>query len=220
MKDLKNKIKDNFTNTYKNDLWHMGSGESKSGLGSSLAYTVHFRRELLEIIKKYNLIKIFDCSCGDWNWMKTIKESLPYYIGNDVVEHLIDSNKLKYGSDNIHFVCNDMLSQLKTYSDNELDLVICRHTLEHLPTDYSIEVLLEIKRVSKYSIITSSKHDGKKNTDIEMDGHTYRPVNLSEDPYFNYIESPIYMFLENTLSEKREFSESTNGCFGYLYKFN
>jgi hypothetical protein len=219
MSDLKNKIKDNFTNTYKNDLWRMDNGESKSGLGSSLSYTVNFRRELLEIIEKYNLIKIFDCSCGDWNWMKTIKESLPYYIGNDIVEELVHNNTLKYGSDKIHFVCNDMLSQLKTYTDNELDLVICRHTLEHLPTDYSIEVLIEIKRVSKYSIITSTKYYDKENIDIEMDGHTYRPINLNKEPYYNVIDKPVYAFLD-TVGDKIEVTDSLNGCFGYLYEFN
>jgi len=219
MKDIKNILKDNFTNTYKNDLWHMGSGESKSGLGSSLDFTTLFREELLQIIEKHNIYKIFDCSCGDWNWMKTIKKSLPYYIGNDVVEDLISDNILKYGKDNIHFTCNDMLSQLKTYCNNELDLVICRHTLEHLPTDYSINTLIEIKRVSKYAIITSSRHFDKENYDIDMDGYSSRPVNLDKKPYLNIINKPIHMFLD-TKGDKIQINDSVSGCFGYLYKFN
>jgi len=219
MEDIKNILKDKFTNTYKNNLWHMGSGESKSGLGSSLDFTALFREELLQIIEKYNIHKIFDCSCGDWNWMKTIKKSLPYYIGNDVVEDLISDNVLKYGDDNIHFTCNDMLSQLKTYYNNELDLVICRHTLEHLPTDYSINVLIEIKRVSKYAIITSSRNFDKENCDIHMDGYSARFINLDKKPYLNIVNKPMHIFLD-TNGDKIQINDSVNGCFGYLYKFN
>jgi ubiquinone/menaquinone biosynthesis C-methylase UbiE len=198
----------------------MGSGESKSGLGSALSYTINFRRELVEIIEKHNITKIFDCSCGDWNWMKTIKESLPYYIGNDVVEDLIKDNTRKYGDDKITFVCNDMLSQLKTYGNRELDLVICRHTLEHLTTEYSIEVINEIKRVSKYVIITSSTDLDKENGDINMDGYSGRMVNLNKEPYLTHIGLPIYKFFDILGDTKIEVVGSPNGCFGYLYKFD
>ena len=219
MSDLKNKITELFTNTYNNDSWNMGSGESKSGLGSSLYFTINFRRELVELIKKHNIKKIFDCSCGDWNWMKTIKDSLPTYIGNDVVESMIKDNMEKYGSDNISFVCNDMLSQLKIYNDRELDLVICRHTLEHLGTDYSVEVVNEIKRVSKFALITSSKDSDKQNIDFNMDGASGRMVNLSKEPYINNLGEPIYRFFDNQGEVKIEVVGTPDGCFGFLYEF-
>jgi len=219
MSDLRNDIIELFTKTYKNDLWNMGRGESKSGLGSSLDYTINFRRELVEIIEKYNIKKLFDCSCGDWNWMKAISSHLPDYIGNDVVRDLIDENNIKYGNEKINFVCNDMLSQLKTYNDDELDLVVCRHTLEHLTTDYSIKVLLEIKRVSKYALITSAKNSDNENHDLNMDGHSGRMVNLNKDPYLNYIGKPMYRFFDHVGHEKVDVTGDPNGCFGYLYKF-
>jgi ubiquinone/menaquinone biosynthesis C-methylase UbiE len=216
MNKLKETIKDMFTKTYVNNLWF---SESKSGLGSSLDYTINFRRELIEIIKKYEIKKIFDCSCGDWHWMKTIESSLPIYIGNDVVEDMIKDNTLKYGKNNIIFVCNDMLSQLKTYNDKEFDLIICRHTLEHLVTDYSIDVINEIKRVSKYALITSSKDSDKENGDLNMDGVSGRMVNLSKKPYLPYVGEPIYQFYDHKGDAKVEVLEASDGCFGYLYKF-
>lgn len=219
MSELKNKIVELFTNTYNNDLWHMGSGESKSGLGSSLNYTINFRREFVELIDRHNIKKIFDCSCGDWCWMKTIKDFLPTYIGNDVVEKMIKDNTEKYGSDKISFVCNDMLSQLETYNDRELDLVICRHTLEHLETSYSINVINEIKRVSKYALITSAKDSNKQNSDFNMDGVSGRMVNLSEEPYIKILGKPIYSFFDVYGDVKIEIVGSPDGCFGFLYKF-
>lgn len=213
MSNTINDIKDKFTNTYKTDGWHMGDGESKSGLGSSLRYTENFRKELVEIIESRDIKTVFDCSCGDWNWMKVIKEHLPNYVGNDVVEELIDRNNKLFGGDTIVFKCNDMLSSLREYNDNELDLVICRHTLEHLPTDYSLEVILEIKKKSRYSIITSTNTVGS-NGEIIMDGVVSRGLNMLLKPYIDYLGEPEYKFYDSILPIK------DNGCFGYLYKFN
>lgn len=216
MNKSKEFIKEIFTKTYANNLWY---NESKSGLGSSLEYTINFRRELIEIIKKYEIVKIFDCSCGDWNWMKTIESSLPSYVGNDIVEDMIKDNTLKYGKNNISFVCNDMISQLKIYNDKEFDLIICRHTLEHLDTEYSIEVIDEIKRVSKYGLITSSKDSDKENSNLNMNGVSGRMVNLSKEPYLSHVGKPIYRFFDSKGDTKVEVLETSDGCFGYLYKF-
>ena len=212
MSDIINEIKNKFTKTYNTDGWYMGDGESKSGLGSSLRYTENFREELISIIKINSIDKVFDCSCGDWNWMKTIKDELPNYVGNDVVEELIDLNNRTFGSDKIKFICGDMLSSLKGYRDNELDLVICRHTLEHLPTDYSLDVISEIKKKSKYAIITST-NTVKSNLGINMDGVVSRGLNMDLEPYVNVLGEPIYKFYDSIKPIKEE------GCFGYLYKF-
>jgi ubiquinone/menaquinone biosynthesis C-methylase UbiE len=219
MTEQKKEITRLFTNTYLKDLWHMGNGESRSGLGSSLNFTINFRRELLHIIKSYNVKNIFDCSCGDWNWMKTISNHLPFYVGNDVVLELIEENNIKYGNEKTIFVCNDMLSQLKAYKDKEFDLIICRHTLEHLTTEYSLDVLVEIMRVSKYSLITSSTKFNDENSNLDMDGYKARMVNLNKEPYLSYVGEPIYKFFDTEGNEKKEVMGFPNGCFGYLYKF-
>ncbi len=206
-------MKEKFTNTFVNDGWHMGSGESKSGLGSSLDYAINFRNNLLRIIKNYNINNCFDCSCGDWNWMKEIRNELPNYVGNDIVEELVEQNNNKYKTDKISFVSNDMLSQLKTYNDKSFDLVLCRHTLEHLNDDYAIAVILEIKRVSNYAIITSSNNFDTNEDITNFDGVSSRPINLESKPFVELLGKPIDKFYDSNGEAKER------GCFGYLFNF-
>jgi len=207
-----NDMKNMFTETYLDNKWGMELSESKSGDGSALIYTEHFRRSLLETLEKYQIKLMFDCSCGDWNWMKVIKDKLPKYIGNDIVEEIIVENNKNFGDEKITFVCNDMLSELKKYGDGELDLTLCRHTLEHLPTSYSLEVLDEMKRTSKYGIITSN-NSTNENSEIEMDGVTGRGVNLDYEPYKTILGDPITRFFDS------KGTPTYIACFGYLYKF-
>jgi len=209
---IDNHMKDLFTETYNENKWAMEINESKSGDGSALIYTEHFRKSLVEILEKHQIKLVFDCSCGDWNWMKEIKDKLPKYIGNDIVEELIIENNRKFGNEKIIFVCNDMLSELKKYGDDELDLTLCRHTLEHLPTEYSLEVISEIKRTSKYGIITSN-NGVKENGEINMDGVTGRGVNLDYEPYKTIFGDPISRFFDS------KGTPTHISCYGYLYKF-
>jgi ubiquinone/menaquinone biosynthesis C-methylase UbiE len=179
-------LKGIFTQTYKENKW--GSSESRSGPGSSLAYTEGIRRIILELIEG-GVETIWDCSCGDWNWMKEISDRLPNYVGNDIVEELIGVNSEKFGSDRVKFRCGDMVSGLKELEDSSIDLILCRHTLEHLPTDYSIEVVREIRRVAKKALITSNTHSG--NSPINPNGSNARVINLEKDEYYTILGEPL-----------------------------
>lgn len=190
-------MEERFTNTYINDLWNSANGQSKSGLGSSLEYTINFRDNLSRIIDQYNIKTIFDCSCGDWNWMKEIKNKLPKYVGNDIVKTLIDKNNFDYKSDNISFVSNDMLSQLKKYEDKSFDLILCRHTLEHLKNNYSVDVITEIKRVSKYAIITTNSQVEINKEISNMNGVLARSINLKLTPFVEVLGDVVEKFYDS-----------------------
>jgi ubiquinone/menaquinone biosynthesis C-methylase UbiE len=179
-------LKGIFTQTYKENKW--GSSESRSGPGSNLAYTEGIRRIIVELIEG-GVETIWDCSCGDWNWMKEISDRLPNYVGNDIVEELIGVNSEKFGSDRVKFRCGDMVSGLKELGDSSIDLILCRHTLEHLPTDYSIEVVREIRRVAKKALITSNTHQG--NSPINPNGSNARVINLEKDEYYTILGEPL-----------------------------
>jgi 2-polyprenyl-3-methyl-5-hydroxy-6-metoxy-1,4-benzoquinol methylase len=206
MEDLKRL----FTETYTNNKW--GSGESRSGPGSNLAYTEWIRKLIVELIEESGVHTIWDCSCGDWNWMKEISDRLPNYIGNDIVEDIVKVNTEKFGSDRIRFQSGDMLSSLKRIGDSSIDLVLCRHTLEHLPTDYSIDVVREIRRVSKWALITSNTHSG--NSPINPDGHNARAINLEKDEYHTILGEPLSKHWDS-IGKMGDSSPNLN-----LYKFN
>jgi len=182
-----------FTNIYSTNGWHMGQDDSKSGLGSSNTWTIFIRKYLVQIIKDKNIKSIIDTSCGDWFWMKTIKNVLPFYLGIDIVQPLILENKKLYENDNIRFLHSDFLSYLKTLPNNSVDLLLCRHTCEHLPKDYILEFIKEAKRVSQYLLLTTHL-TSTVNKELNLPHETYRPINLNLDPYISelnnyYIES-------------------------------
>lgn len=202
-------LKELFTATYLNGSW-LSEG-SKSGPGSTLPYTVNFRKTLLSVLDTEKIETIFDCSCGDWTWMQEIKEYLPNYIGNDIVECLIEDNIKKYQSNNIKFICGDMFEKLKEYEDGSIDLIICRHTLEHLPTEYCVNVIKEIKRVGKCALITSI---AGSNSDINIDGVLSRVINLEEDEYYNILGTATKKYWD-TIGDS---IDNHNHCNFYKFK--
>jgi hypothetical protein len=177
-------LKGLFTKTYKENKWT--SNESRSGIGSQLEYTESIRKLIIELIDG-GVEYIWDCSCGDWNWMKEIRESLPNYMGNDIVDELIELNTKKFGSDTIKFQCGDMLEELKKLESASVDLLLCRHTLEHLSTDYVTNVIKEIRRVSKKALITSNNGG---NSLLNPNGYNSRGINLGIDEYFQILGEP------------------------------
>jgi len=203
-------LKELFTATYTNKKWDEGG--SLSGLGSSLDYTENIRKSLVEFIKKNKIKTIWDCSCGDWNWMKQIKNELPNYVGNDIVDELIETNIKNYATNTIKFQCGDMLEELKLLTDSSIDLIICRHTLEHLPSSYAIDVVREIKRVGIWSMITSNTYSD--NCELSVDGVVGRCINLESEPYESLLGIPLQKYYDSIGTQ-------TNDTFGMnLYKHN
>jgi len=190
-----------FDNIYKNNGWDMGQNESKSGLGSTNEYTINIRNTFISFIKENSIKNVLDTSCGDWYWMKFIKSNLPNYTGLDIVKDIVDKNNELYSDSNTKFIHTDFLSFIKKQEDKSIDLILCRHTLEHLPTEYNIEFLKECKRVCKYLFVTGYNNINKLNVDLP--DTIYRPINLKLSPYSDIL-SPYY---------KHEFYDGPNYTF-------
>uniref|UniRef100_UPI0030DBA6DB hypothetical protein n=1 Tax=Nodularia spumigena TaxID=70799 RepID=UPI0030DBA6DB len=93
--------KEIFHDHYTNNLW--GSEESVSGPGSTIQYTENIRKEIPKLVKNLGIKVFLDAPCGDFNWFRMISWQEPIqYIGADIVEPLINRNKLLYGNDNRH----------------------------------------------------------------------------------------------------------------------
>lgn len=194
---INNIITNTFTNIYNNFYWQMGQNESKSGLGSTLNWSKCFRDSLTEIIKTKDIKSILDCSCGDWNWMRMISDELPEYIGLDCVQEIIDNNQKKFSTDNIRFICSDMNSYMKALNEKHFDLVIIRHTLEHLPLAYAIDSVRLSKKISKYSFITSYSEE-IQNRDLNFPTETYRPIYLGAEPFKSILGNPLKIYYDSS----------------------
>ena len=69
---LSNSVK--FNIIYKLNIW--SSSESMSGSGSEIRNTRIISNILPKIIKKYKIKTLFDCPCGDMNYMSKILKRL------------------------------------------------------------------------------------------------------------------------------------------------
>lgn len=200
---LNRTMKKAFQKIYETRYWNTpnNSGESLSGEGSIIKNTILIREAITSILSEFNIKTMLDASCGDWNWMKEISCFLPDYIGLDVVPYVIEKNK-KYTKKNIRFINEASLSFLKKTQKKEFDLILIRHTLEHLPTNYNIDLLNEVKRCSKYALITSMLQETPTTNKTEIFGG-YAPINLLKTPYVEVLEKPLRQIDDYCIPEPR-----------------
>ena len=169
---------DRFTEIYKNNLW--SSKESVSGEGSEVAQTELIRNWLIKNIIKLN-VKIFvDAPCGDYNWMKIVVPQVDFnYIGIDIVDSVINKNKLQYGSSKVNFrkgnICEDLLP--------DCDIIMVRDCLFHLSFQDINKFLINISRTNYKYLLTSTHivEQDFKNSDIVTGD--FRLIDLFSNPF-------------------------------------
>jgi len=166
-------IKNIFTNIYKTNKWN--SKESISGTGSELKVTENLRKELPTIINDLNIKSILDLPCGDFNWMSKVDLKGVKYIGADIVEDLIEKNKIKYP--NIEFKVLDLVNDILP----KVDLIIVRDCFVHLTYENIFKSLKNIKNSGSKYLITTSFID-KNNKDLISNGD-WRSLNLLNPPF-------------------------------------
>lgn len=184
-------LEQRFSRIYKINYWN--NEESRSGQGSTLNLTENLRAELPKLFAQFNICKVFDGPCGDFNWMKlVVRDTEIIYIGADIVHELIEENIVRHTSPRVSFIKLD----LRIDPLPNADLMICRDCLFHL-SYRDTRMLLEnfIKADIPYLLTTTYQNEATfKNTDIES-GH-FRKIDLLQEPYF---------FPANTIAEIKDY---------------
>lgn len=194
--------KDTFSDIY--DNFGFGSLESHSGPGSTLSETEKLRGEIVKLIREKNIKSIIDIPCGDFHWMKEISSEFESYIGGDIVEKCINSNKEKYESDKIKFITFDLL----TDKIPDGDLLIVRDVIGHFPIDDGKKIVKNILEsnckyllsTTWFNIIDEEYYKSHINSGAEY-GRFY-PVNLMSHP-FNF-PVPESFIIENVTVDDHE----------------
>jgi hypothetical protein len=177
-----------FTAYYEGNLW--GDKETVSGPGSTVEHTEGLGDYLLHIIQKYNIKKILDAPCGDFNWFKNVKIPAGVdYVGADIVRSLVKKNNDLYGRDKAKFIQLDILNNMLPHAD----LMICRECLQHWPL-VEIMLFLDNLLISDVKYLLTTTYEVNENTDITWGD--YRPINLQKPP-FNF-GPPLLVFEEWT----------------------
>jgi thiol-disulfide isomerase/thioredoxin len=165
-----------FQTIFEENRW--GSSESRSGRGSTLAYTKRLRPLLERYLKTLNVEVFLDVPCGDFNWMKYV--TLPHgtrYIGGDIVAPLVHDLQKKYGNERYSFHTIDIVEGPLPNAD----LWLCRDVLFHLPNQDIQRVFRNFVAAAIPYILTTTYSFSRKNDDVKAGG--FRFINLRLPPF-------------------------------------
>lgn len=177
---------DIFTQYYKNNTW--SGKESVSGPGSDYEQTKFLIPELEIMLKYLNIKSMLDIPCGDFNWIKRVNLDKINYHGCDIVEDLIASNNKKYKTNTINFSVMNLVED----KIPQVDLVMVRDCLVHLPTKDVMKALKNIKDSKSKYLLTTNFVWNHQNDNQDINIGEWRRINLQKTPYnFNYPERII-----------------------------
>jgi hypothetical protein len=164
---------------YKLNYWSGPfSNRSVSGYGSDKEATQNIVSDLESFIKQHKIKTILDIPCGDFSWMKNVNFNGAEYIGADIVEDLILSNKLSYTSESTSFKVMDVTSDLIP----EVDLVFVRDCFIHLSNQDVTKAISNIKR-SKSCFFAATTFSSEEVDNKNIITGDFRFINLLKKPF-------------------------------------
>jgi hypothetical protein len=174
--DVDENRSDAFQKIYDHNWW--GSSESRSGPGSTLAYTARLRPRLEGLLAELKVRTLLDAPCGDFNWMRYVR--LPEetcYIGGDIVAPLVKYLQNEHGSPRHTFQVIDIVEGPIPVAD----LWLCREVLFHLSNKDALKVLELFAKSDVKHILTTTFDFVRENRDIGVGG--IRLINLRLPPF-------------------------------------
>lgn len=149
--------KDAMEQIYEMKLWGDNNSRFYSGDGSHhpeivLPY-IDVLQSFLSSFKEF--LVVCDLGCGDFNIGKELVAYTKRYIGIDIVNDLIEHNKLAFKEENLEFYCLDVaVDDLPSG-----DCVILRQVLQHL-SNKEIQQIVHKLTDFKYVILTEHIPEG------------------------------------------------------------
>ena len=170
--------KERFSEIYRKNLWLLS--ESGSGEGSEIFYTEPLRKWLIENIKLLEIKTFVDAPCGDFNWMKLVLPKVNInYVGLDIIESVIDKNKINYTADNIKFeisnICEDRLP--------DCDLIMVRDCLFHLSYEDINRFLTNLSNTNYKYLLTTTHTVEKDFKNSNINTGDFRLIDLFGPPF-------------------------------------
>jgi hypothetical protein len=196
---------------YKDSTFFAKPLETPDGPGATVESTGRLREWLPGILTKYRIATMLDAACGDFNWMRHVDLGIVDYTGWDVDAGRIErcwTNLDESASDPTtwqrglrRFECVNLLAAPDLVP--HFDLILCRHFLQHLPTNDLVDFVLTKFQLSLSPYLLVTTFPGADN-DFQWDphgsdhawrGYFERPYDLLAPP-FNLGE-PLEVFTEN-----------------------
>lgn len=164
-----------FTHYYHTNRW--GSEESRSGAGSTLAYTENLRKELPPLLQRLNIKVFLDAPCGDYNWFRHVSRPGVRYIGGDIVSDLVADNARTYGGEDTQFMVLDITKDRLPVAD----MWMCRDVLFHLSYVDALQAIRNFLDSGIPWLLTTTHPNRDSNRDIPTG--SFRELNLRLPPF-------------------------------------
>merc|ERR1712133_136696 len=172
--------------------------ETKSGPGSILQNTVNMRKVLASVTDRIKLelnkpmITILDSSCGDMAWMPSFLNNRTdvTFTGYDIVPNNVENHRERFKDKPWKFEVRDIVSSTLPAHD----LILSRHTLQHLTTGDIQTVLTNIVWSNSSFLLATNFPVTKTNLPLDDSKYRFRPVNLLIDPFC--LPSPVCTALD------------------------
>jgi SAM-dependent methyltransferase len=168
-------LAERFARMYETNLW--SDADSRSGTGSNLGATERLRAELPGLLRRLGVRRLVDVPCGDFHWMAHVDLAGVDYVGADIVEALVESNRARYAGPGRTFVRLD----LTTGPIPAADAVLCRDCLVHLSFANIARAFRAVAASGARYLITTTFLEQETNSDV-VDGD-WRPLNLERAPF-------------------------------------
>jgi 2-polyprenyl-3-methyl-5-hydroxy-6-metoxy-1,4-benzoquinol methylase len=129
-------------------------------------------------LKALGIRSLLDIACGDFNWLSEVDLSGIDYIGwDDDPDNLEAALMRETNAASVVFQLADAVAAKMP----QVDLILCREFLQHLPNDQVRKVLDNtIESGARYLLATS--HNNNVNPDIQRPGD-FRELNLTLPPF-------------------------------------
>jgi 2-polyprenyl-3-methyl-5-hydroxy-6-metoxy-1,4-benzoquinol methylase len=168
-------VEEVFTFIYNNKIWK--SKESVSGQGSEIGSVSQLIEQLPHVFKQLNIKKMLDIPCGDFNWMRNTDLTGIDYTGADIVQQLVENNKVNYQYSQLTFRQMDIaMDNIEAY-----DLVFCRDCLVHFDNELVHKTLENIYKSGSRYFMATTFPALKANKDITTG--EWRMINLELPPF-------------------------------------
>lgn len=194
--------KEVFTKIFETDFWR--GQESRSGAGSVREQTRIIEREIPRLLRLLKAGSLLDIPCGDFHWMRHVDLSGIDYLGADVVEAMIATNK-KYEQRGRRFAPLDLLNDALPRSD----VMLVRDCLVHFSYADLGRALRNIQASGSRWLLTTTFTARPENKDIQTG--QWRALNLQQPPFS--FPAPLELVNEGCTEDKGKHADKSLGLW-------
>ena len=178
---------------YDQHLWGGQMHDFYSGEGS---HQLEITEPYIEAVKTFikalgHPVTISDLGCGDFNIGKQLVDLASEYYAVDIVEDLIERNKIEYKQNHLKFYCLDLaIDDLP-----KADIAILRQVLQHLS---NAEIYSITQKLSNYNYVILTEHIPNGHFTPNKDIISGQGIRLKHKSGVDILEAPFNLKVKAT----------------------